>query len=142
MSFTIMRPVFTILCAGVLLLSGCGGERIERCPVRGSVRLDGQPLAEGTILFSPRAQGPSAGGEIRDGVFTLSEQEGPSPGPYLVEINAYRPTGKTERDAATGETITLAESIIPPRYNRNSTLTVEVKAGEENRFEFELQSKR
>lgn len=142
MSFTIMRPVFTILCAGVLLLSGCGGERIERCSVSGSVRLDGQPLAEGTILFSPQAQGPSAGGEIRDGVFTLSEQEGPSPGPYLVEINAYRPTGKTERDAATGETITLAESIIPPRYNRNSTLTVEVKAGEENRFEFELQSKR
>lgn len=144
MPATTMQRILLAILAGALLTNagGCGGERIERRAVSGSVQLDGQPLADGTIIFTPLDQGPSAGGKIANGAFTLTEERGPSPGKYRVEISAYRPTGKTERDAATGETIPLTEPIIPPQYNRASKLEVEVAASGENHFEFKLQAKR
>jgi hypothetical protein len=144
MSTMPMRPIWIVTLAAALLASaaGCGSERIERRAVSGSVQLDGQPLAGGTIIFTPLGQGPSAGGKIENGMFSLSKDRGPSLGKYRVEISAYRPTGKTELDAATGERIVLTESIIPPEYNRDSKLEVEVTAHGENRFDFKLPVKK
>lgn len=138
---TLQRLLLTTLACVLLVSGGCGGEGIERRAVTGIVRLDGKPLPQGTIAFTPVDKGPSAGGPIKDGAFTLAKDGGPSPGKYRVEVYASRPSGKTERDAATGETVALTESIIPPKYNRDSTLQVEVTTSGENRFDFDLQSK-
>jgi hypothetical protein len=124
-----------------LLLAGCGGDGVPRAAVSGNVTLDGQPLEEGVILFTPLGKGPSAGGDIKQGKYQLPQDKGPGPGSYRVEIRAYRATGETVRDEASGTVEEVKVSIIPPRYNNQSTLAIEVKPAGPNEFDFELTSK-
>jgi hypothetical protein len=37
----------------VLSLSGCGGDGVQRVPVKGTVTLDGKPVQKGTVIFHP-----------------------------------------------------------------------------------------
>ena len=50
--------VSTIFASGlagcVVSLAGCGGGRGDLAPVRGTVRLDGQPLAGAQVQFAPQ----------------------------------------------------------------------------------------
>ena len=52
------------LATGVFLvgMAGCGGLDIELAPVEGTVTMDGQPVADAGILFTPKqdGKGPSA----------------------------------------------------------------------------------
>src|SRR5687767_8346718 len=41
---------------GPLLLAGCGGSRSDLAPVRGTVKLDGQPLADALVEFIPQGE--------------------------------------------------------------------------------------
>ena len=129
-----------ILACLALFFCGCGGGGIPRTAVSGSVSLDGQPLQDGNILFIPMEEGPSAGGAIEGGRYQLDGEQGPSPGRYRVEIRAYRDTGRTERDELTGEAERLMTPIIPPRYNRESELEIELAPGVQNEFDFALHS--
>ena len=123
----------------LLALAGCGGEEsVPRTAVSGTVTLQGKPLEEGIILFTPLAKGPSAGGDIRQGKYQLPQEKGPSPGEYRVEIRAYRGTGKKRRDEASGTVTEEMVSIIPDRYNSKSSLRAEVKADGPNKFDFQL----
>lgn len=131
----------TILAILVGMVSGCADNGIPREAISGQVTLDGQPLAEGSILLQPMGEGPSAGGEIKAGRFALPRNFGPSPGKYRVELSAWKATGKTIRDEAMGGQDETLVAIIPPKYNANSTLEIEVKQGEKNTFDFELSSK-
>lgn len=103
--------------------------------------LDGEPVEQGMILFSPLGEGPSAGGDIEQGQYRIEADRGPSPGSYRVEIRAYRGTGRTVHDAASGTTEETKVSIIPPRYNNNSQLQVEITPEATNQHDFELESK-
>ena len=124
---------------GLLLLAGCTGETITTVEVSGQVTLDGQALPSGAILFQPLSQGPSAGGSIKDGSFLIPRDDGPSPGPYQVEIVSYQPTGKKFPDPdRPGKMIDQLKPVIPERYNSNSELKADVSASEENQFEFAL----
>lgn len=121
----------------LVCLVGCNSG-VPRSPVSGSVTLDEKPLKEGSILFIPLSDGPSAGGDIKDGRYELKEEDGPGLGRYRVEINSWVPGGRGIKDAATGETEQDLVSIVPPQYNRDSELEVEVTNGENNTFDFEL----
>ncbi|UUO06091.1 hypothetical protein M4951_22365 [Blastopirellula sp. J2-11] len=125
----------------VLALVGCGREGVPRVEVSGAVSLDGQPLKEGMILFSPTGEGPSASGDIREGSYEIERDAGPSPGNYRVEIRAYRDTGRKRKDAATGLMEDVIVGIIPPKYNNQSTLAVEIQPDGPNEHNFELQAK-
>lgn len=70
-----------------LMAAGCGQEGIARRTVSGEVTLDGKPLAEGRVMFSPLGEGGSAGGPIEGGKFSLPLEQGPTPGEYHVHIN-------------------------------------------------------
>lgn len=77
-----------MLCMTVSV--GCGGSSgTQRVSARGSVRVDSEPLKNGTINFKPAEghQGPAANGAIVDGKFFVPAAEGPLPGPYVVSIN-------------------------------------------------------
>lgn len=130
----------------MIAAAGCGGEA-TRVPIRGSVTLDGAPLADGQITLVPLAatNGPTAGAPIVDGSFAISADQGPTVGSYRVEITAMRVTSKQQRtmNTATGqlESVPAYESIVPPRYNRNSELSIEVTAHGPNEFSFPLTSK-
>jgi hypothetical protein len=107
------------------------------------VAVDGAPLPEGTISFTPLpgTASPTAGAPIKDGEFSVPQDKGLRAGSFRVEIRAIRPTGKTKYDDVSGGVITLKEQYIAPRYNTNSELVAEIVAGEHNRLEFKLSEK-
>jgi hypothetical protein len=120
------------------ILAGCGAESEPREAVSGQVTLNGQPLEQGSILFRPLDRGPSASGEIKAGSYQLPKERGPGRGKCRVEILAYRDTGKTVRDQLSGKTEAVLKPIIPPCYNQQSTLSVEVGKDGKNQFDFKL----
>jgi hypothetical protein len=104
------------------------------------------------IRFVPTGttKGPAALGTIKEGRFTLSESNGPTLGQQIVEIDA----GLAEDPVADATDVAAAwtdfaksnatrprEITIPRRYNRNSTLRVEVTAQTAKALDFELASK-
>ena len=128
----------------VFLLAGCTGDVPEdRGEVRGTVRLDGEPIAQGSIVFAPTAgnSGPTAGATIQDGGYHIGAKKGPAVGANRIEIRAQRKTGHKvpARPPLTGEEDEIVEAI-PPKYNEESTIVDEITAGE-NVIDFNLESK-
>jgi hypothetical protein len=108
--------------------------------MRGKVTVAGKPLAAGRILFTPIApnQGPATSAVITAGEYTISEDQGPVVGANRVEVEANLNLGFAIDDEAAfakrgGKP--LPPNPIPPRFNRDSQLVVEVKAGEENTYD-------
>jgi hypothetical protein len=137
-----------LIALTMLACIGCGEPKNKhgRLPFSGTVTLDGQPLAAGYLIFEPKAGQPTqSGGMIKDGKFDVAEEAGAAPGLYSVAIfsgadpppNNYAP-GTPEYEAASMRT---RGEQVPTKYNANTTLTAEVKPGEENVFMFDLSSK-
>jgi hypothetical protein len=135
----------------VLLLlvfaAGCGGgDALPRERVSGKVTLDGRSLPAGSIQFLPEGGGDatnpalSAGATINEGEYDIPRQSGLLPGKYMVTISAAA-GGAAPANGAPGPAEALAKDVVPEKYNKNSTLTAEVKAGGENTFNFDLTSK-
>ena len=133
------RPIWPCVWI-VLLLIGCG-QQGDRQRLEGTVTLDGAPLAEGQITFLPQSgtKGPTAGGQITEGYFSIPHEGGTFTGTFQVKITATRKTGRTILNAL-GEETDEIEHIVPPRYNRQSELTREVTASGPNQPEFALTS--
>ena len=133
-------PAAAALAVAVLLNSGCGtSDGLTRGPVKGRVTVGGQPLAKGRILFLPVApnQGPIASTKIVDGEYSLSHREGPVAGinRVEVEVEAELDLGFAIDDEAAfarrgGRP--LPPNPIPPAFNRNSTLVIEINPDDEN----------
>jgi hypothetical protein len=123
----------------LLLLVGCGDDR--RQTLEGTVTLDGQPLGAGAITFLPQAGtlGPTAGGNITAGRFSIAANQGTFVGDFRVEITARRKAERKGGDGGLGEQKPYYEQYLPARYNRDSQLSAEVKEGV-NQFEFRLTS--
>jgi hypothetical protein len=128
-------PLAVLAC----LLIGCSGDPLGRQSVSGTVRLDGQPLDHGSIRFEPQnaAVRVAGGAVIIDGAFSLAKEQGLPPGRYAVSISSpdidpdFRPRADEKMEVP---------DLVPPRYNSQSELAVEVKQGASNHFEFDLQS--
>ncbi|MEW4570700.1 hypothetical protein AB1L88_22780 [Tautonia sp. JC769] len=137
---TTLAPLSPPVALAALLLSlpGCGPAPDQGgVAVTGQVLLDGQPLDEAHITLIPESSGPAVTGVVQGGAFRIPPSEGPEPGPYRVEIDAVRPTGRIiEHPDLLGQTAEETENIVPPRFNRASTLRVEVGDGGDNHFEF------
>src|SRR5688572_29535122 len=94
-----MKSVPFVLLACVILaqLAGCGAnEGPQRVIVQGKVAFEGQPVANGQILFYPTGdtRGPVSGGPIKDGQYVAKARGGVPIGTHRVEITAFRaPTG-------------------------------------------------
>jgi hypothetical protein len=127
------RSLLWVVVGGSVLVASCSGAGPRTYPVSGTVTLDGQPLAEGDILFLPLdpALGPDAG-QIRDGKFTFQAKAGPK----RVAIRASRPS---RIPTAMGET-TIWKNYLPSRYNSQTTLQAEVSPQGNNDFTYHLQS--
>lgn len=146
--FPVSRKNSVALFFCALTLTGCFGgsaEHIERAAVSGSVTYDGKPLPEGSIQFVPDVdatgkpvRGKLAQALIKDGSYSLAAEEGPAVGNNKVLINAIRNTGKFEE--SDGQKTEIMQQYIPARYNTQTTLKYEVKAGE-NTADFTLEAK-
>ena len=127
----------------VALLGMCAGCGSKLATVQGNVTFDGKPVEQGSIVFEPAdGAGPVAGGTIEKGTYRLAGEGGVVPGKKLVRIIAVRPTGrKIEAGPPTppGTMVDELRPYIPAIYNQQSTLTIEVPAGQVTR-NFELVS--
>lgn len=126
---------------GMLLLTaafaGCSSEKGGGI-VKGTVTLDGQPLAAGQILFVAVDQAsPSAEGTITSGQFEALVP----PGEKRVEIRAPKVTGKKKMyDTPDSPMVDTVVELLPAKYNVNSELKMTVD-GTAQEQKFDLQSK-
>jgi hypothetical protein len=130
--------------AFLFLASGCGKDDTNRGAVSGQVTLDGKPLKQGSILFTPieGTKGVVAGGQIQDGQYCLVGVTGPAIGTNRVEIQAMRKNGKMIPKAlgAPGEMVEGFEQAVAARFNSDSTLKITITPGE-NTANFDVTSK-
>jgi len=82
-----------VVMGGVLLgclgwaAAGCAPRGPQRVAVSGSVTLDGLPVHNATIIFTPQGPGLAAAAMIENGKYGLSDLDGPTPGEHQVRIN-------------------------------------------------------
>jgi hypothetical protein len=141
------RFSLALLLAAVLAAPGCAGSEddLPREAVSGTVTLDGKPLADGSIQFTPatNAGGTAVGGgsTIENGRFSIAREKGLVPGSYKVAISA---ADQKKRDEPTKGPVNkrsgLAKELIPAKYNSQTTLTAEIKKGGSDDLKFDLQS--
>jgi hypothetical protein len=129
--------------ATLLTLVGCGGSDMAKVVVRGKVAYQGNPVANGQILFYPTDEtpGPVSGATIKDGEFTADSKGGVPVGKHRVEIRAFDLEQPAEKEAQPeGERqYQPRRQYLPAKYNSKSTLLVTVPA--ENKFEHDFELK-
>lgn len=129
-----------LILAFTLGLSGCGNQgAFERTGVEGMVTFNGEPVQQGVITFIPNGKGATAGASIKAGKFNIPPETGPSPGEYRVEIDSSVPTGKQILDTDGETMVDEYENGIPPRFNRQTELTITLKNGN-NQHLFDLET--
>ncbi len=82
-------------------------------------------------------------GEIIDGSYAITEQQGPIAGKYVVRITAMRPTGKKLKAAVYAEDQTpvdVFEQFVPQKFNQQSELDVVIESTNNEVHDFALNS--
>jgi hypothetical protein len=112
-------------------LAGCGATSTKQ-PVSGTVTWKGQPLETGMIRFLPQ-DGPArteAVAVITQGRYAVPGEHGLDPGTYKVSVSSPDPKSGVIPDAPPGERGGYpATERIPAKYNSQTQLTFEVRAG-------------
>jgi hypothetical protein len=136
-------------CYGVLVgavggTAGCNSSGLDLAPVTGVVTLDGQPVADAGLYFTPvdAKQGPPAVGTTdAEGVFSMitANQEGAVVGEHRVAVSKDESTAIPQ---SRGFPLYKLKHHIPEKYGDGSTsgLTATV-VDDDNHFEFKLSSK-
>ena len=110
---------FSVGMLALTTVAGCGGDSVERIPVRGQVLHQGKPLEFGNIMFQPLGGGEIARGDIQsDGSFTLSTKkdgDGVQVGQCRVRVTAFEAQRGEAADPRKME-MPLGESAIPDKF--------------------------
>jgi hypothetical protein len=120
----------------MMVCSGCGESGPEVASVEGTVKLDGQPLPDATVMFIPENGRPAAAMTDAGGHYVLTFTEGRKgamPGKHKVRITTFR-------EADESEEIEGQPEKVPMKYNAQTTLEFEVEAGKKNIADFDLDS--
>lgn len=127
--------------AALLLVCGCGGpagDAPETHAVSGTATFDGEPVPEASLVFEdPDGKDRSFGAIVSDGAWSTEMTAGPK----RVRITATRTVpGKTEPGPSGEEAVPATEQYLPPKYNTETTLEIEVTPDGPNEFPFDLTS--
>lgn len=116
------------------LICGCGSSGPALYPVQGAITLDGAPLENGLVRFSPTKGAAPAAGEIKGGRYSLNVASGEA----RVEITSTKVTGKRKAyNTPDSPMVDITKEAIPEKYNTKSELKHTVTAGP-NSKDFEL----
>lgn len=135
-----------MMLIGLLPFAGCNSsDGFARVPVKGQVKLGGQPLAEGVIRFIPEkaVAGQTVQAVVKNGEYQLDRTTGPVSGKHRVEIEAtgYLPFALDDDLAHAAYIKThgrLPPQPIPPQYNLQSTLSAEIPAEGKENLDYDL----
>lgn len=122
----------------MIAVAGCGsGDDIAS--VEGTLKLDGEPLSNATIVFVPADGRPAGATTDENGRYVLNYSEGRQGAPVgKNKVRVY-----TQRDASespSGEQLPPVPERIPMKYNAQTILEYTVEAGKKNEANFELES--
>jgi hypothetical protein len=130
----------TATIAACIFIFGCGGNTGPAMgTVHGRVTLDGSPLGNAMVVFTPEHGRPANSMTNENGEYSLvysQSAKGAAVGQYTVQIT----TGREEGYAEGVKVSDAVKEVVPDKYNSKSELKVEVKAGD-NVHNFDLQSK-
>ncbi len=120
----------------LLLIAGCS--RDGAAEVKGTVKVDGALVEEGTIQFSPvDGKTPTTGGSIINGLYAVRVPIGG----MKVSISVPKVVGmKKLYPTPDSPAMPVTKESLPAKYNADTQLQLEVKAGL-NQKDFELQGK-
>jgi len=128
----ISRLLFTA-AGGAALLSaaGCGGSRVERYDVSGTVTYDGQPIPLGQIMFQPDTSrgntGPAGVAKIEHGRFdTRGSEKGTVGGPHRIIITGYDGKIDIDRELPAGAALFDEYEASADLPEEDSTLNIDV----------------
>lgn len=130
---------FLFLAGLAAIVPGCSSGDVPVVPVQGTVTLDGKPLAGAEVVFSPEVGRPSLGVTDSQGRYELRylvDRNGALPGKHTVKISTL---GDGESDDS--DKPARKRELVPKKYNRQSTLTVDVDASRQEAYDFELLTK-
>jgi hypothetical protein len=133
-----------IVLALILVCTGCNS-RPATVAIQGTVSYAGRPVERGSIDFVPTESTPggSANASIQNGHYAVDQKWGLRPdGVYLVQITAFRKSGKVEpnRIKRGGPPLPVMENFMPEKYNTRSGLKVRVsELSNKDRLDFDLQ---
>jgi hypothetical protein len=125
------------LACGLLVSSGCSAARRkppERATVSGKVTLDGKPIADGEVIFLALSgeavdRLPIANGGFQGSV-TVGQQR--------VQFASFTTVKRAIFPDKPPETV--RENSLPARFGSESTLTADIKPGDNPPLSFELKS--
>ncbi len=149
----------SIVCL-LAAVSGCGGDDLGLVSVSGTVRMDGEPLSQAKVIFtpvqpagdSPYTGAQSAGITDEQGHFrlaTLDHGRGAIVGTHSVSISkSSAADADVESSLVEGEDASsdsdivdereIAVGLVPATYNRNTTLTFTVPPEGTDQANFDL----
>ncbi len=137
----------TVKCCwllGAVLAVGCSRSGLNLAPVEGVVTIDGKPVADAGVFFTPtdpKLGPPAMGTTDAEGKFALStaNHEGAVIGDHRVAISKDEATAIPQRR---GFPVYQMKHYVPPNFGdaETSGLTATV-ADDENHFEFNLKAK-
>jgi hypothetical protein len=107
--------------------------------VTGDVTFDGQPVKDGHLTFTPvDGKGQTGGAAIVDGKFKAEQVPATK---MKVEIHGNKVIGKRKAyDTPESPMMDEIAELLPPKYNFNSELTLDVKRGSQD-IRYDLKSK-
>jgi len=107
--------------------------------VTGEVTFDGQPVKDGHVTFTPvDGKGQTGGAPIVDGKFKAEQVPAIK---MRVELHGNKVIGKRKAyDTPESPVFDEVAELLPPKYNVNSELTLEVKRGTQD-VKYDLKSK-
>ena len=121
-----------------LLMCGCGPKVDPEYPVKGTVTLDGSPMAQGDVVFRDDATSKNSTFAVTNGQFEGKSEAGT----FKVEVGSYRDeTVQTDASGYAPPGGTTKKNVVLPEYNAKSTITAEVKSSGPNEFKFEAKTK-
>jgi len=134
---TYQLSIFALLTSVML---GCGGtsetSEPERMQIQGKVTLDGQPLDDGAITFTPPDGAVPVTSPIKAGSYAVKAQVGSN----KVSISAFQVDPSIRGNDEYGRPKDNKVNYILAKYNQATTLTVEVTASQLE-FDFPLSKK-
>ncbi len=133
--------LIAILCQSGII--GCRESEPQRFPISGTITLDSQPI--GPVLMTLVPTSPGQVGctcEVTNGEFVISSGDGPTAGSYHAVVSPLEPDlEEYEGRRATGEKRLFGSVMIPAKYLKPGSLSIEIVADGDNELTIEMSSK-